>query len=103
MMAAQAGLGVGEFVWTGGDCHIYDNHVEQVTLQLSRDPRPYPELVLAPRDSIFDYRYEDIVIKNYDPHPGIKAPWRGLEVRIMSRDCMQVRIMSMRTACRSES
>ena len=74
MMAAQAGLGVGEFIWTGGDCHIYDNHVEQVTLQLSRDPRPYPELVLAPRDSIFDYTYEDIAIVNYDPHPGIKAP-----------------------------
>ncbi len=74
MMAAQAGLEVGEFVWTGGDCHVYDNHVEQVALQLSRDPRRYPELVLAPRDSIFDYTYDDIVIKNYDPHPAIKAP-----------------------------
>jgi thymidylate synthase len=74
MMAAQAGLDVGEFVWTGGDCHIYDNHVEQVTEQLGREPRPYPELVLAPRDSIFDYTYDDIVIKNYDPHPAIKAP-----------------------------
>jgi len=74
MMAAQAGLDVGEFVWTGGDCHVYDNHVQQVTEQLSRDPRPYPELVLAPRDSIFDYTYDDIVIKNYDPHPAIKAP-----------------------------
>ena len=74
MMAAQAGLNVGEFIWTGGDCHIYDNHVEQVTLQLSRDPRPYPELVLAPRDSIFDYTFDDIAIVNYDPHPAIKAP-----------------------------
>ncbi|MGK2868134.1 MAG: thymidylate synthase, partial [Mycobacterium sp.] len=74
MMAAQAGLDVGEFVWTGGDCHIYDNHVDQVALQLSRDPRPYPELVLAQRDSIFDYTYEDIAIVDYDPHPGIKAP-----------------------------
>ena len=74
MMAAQAGLDVGEFVWTGGDCHIYDNHVEQVTEQLRREPRPYPELVLAPRDSIFDYTYDDVVIKNYDPHPAIKAP-----------------------------
>ena len=74
MMAAQAGLGVGDFIWTGGDCHIYDNHVEQVTLQLSREPRPYPELVLAPRDSIFEYAYEDIAIVNYDPHPAIKAP-----------------------------
>jgi thymidylate synthase len=74
MMAAQAGLDVGEFVWTGGDCHIYDNHVEQVALQLDRDPRPYPELILAQRDSIFDYVYEDVEIKNYDPHPAIKAP-----------------------------
>ena len=74
MMAAQAGLGVGDFVWTGGDCHIYDNHVEQVTEQLSRDPRPYPELVLAQRDSIFDYTYTDVEIRNYDPHPAIKAP-----------------------------
>jgi thymidylate synthase len=74
MMAAQAGLAVGEFVWTGGDCHIYDNHLEQVELQLSREPRPYPKLVLNHRDSIFDYRYEDIVVENYDPHPAIKAP-----------------------------
>lgn len=75
MMAAQAGgLDVGDFVWTGGDCHIYDNHVEQVTEQLNRDPRPYPELVLAQRDSIFDYTYEDVEIRHYDPHPAIKAP-----------------------------
>ena len=74
MMAAQAGLGVGEFIWTGGDCHIYDNHREQVAEQLTREPRPYPELVLAPRDSIFDYTYEDVDIINYDPHPAIKAP-----------------------------
>jgi thymidylate synthase len=74
MMAAQADLDVGEFVWTGGDCHIYDNHVGQVTEQLRREPRPYPELVLAHRDSLFDYTYEDITIKNYDPHPTIKAP-----------------------------
>ena len=63
MMAAQAGLDVGEFVWTGGDCHIYDNHVEQVREQLSRDPRPYPELFLAHTDSIFDYTYDDIVVE----------------------------------------
>jgi thymidylate synthase len=74
MMAAQAKLDVGEFIWTGGDCHIYDNHVEQVTEQLSREPRPYPELALAPRDSIFDYTYDDVAILNYDPHPAIKAP-----------------------------
>ncbi|MDT7796457.1 MAG: thymidylate synthase, partial [Mycobacterium sp.] len=74
MIAAQVGLRPGDFIWVGGDCHIYDNHVEQVTEQLSREPRPYPELVLAPRDSIFDYTYEDVAIKNYDPHPPIKAP-----------------------------
>lgn len=74
MMAAQAGLGVGDFVWTGGDCHIYDNHIEQVTEQLSRDPYPYPRLVLAQRDSIFDYEYEDVTVENYQHHPAIKAP-----------------------------
>jgi thymidylate synthase len=74
MMAAQAGLDVGEFVWTGGDCHIYDNHVEQVRQQLSREARAYPKLVLAHRDSIFDYTFDDIGIVDYDPHPAIKAP-----------------------------
>jgi len=74
MMAAQAGLEAGDFIWTGGDCHIYDNHVAQVTEQLRREPRPYPELILAQRDSIFDYTYDDIEIRNYDPHPAIKAP-----------------------------
>ena len=74
MMAAQAGLEVGDFVWTGGDCHIYDNHVRQVNEQLTREPRPYPELTLRQRDSIFDYTYDDIEIRNYDPHPAIKAP-----------------------------
>jgi thymidylate synthase len=74
MMAAQDGLDVGEFVWTGGDCHIYSNHVEQVREQLSREPRPYPELVLAQRDSLFDYRFEDIELTGYGPHPPIKAP-----------------------------
>jgi thymidylate synthase len=74
MVAAQAGLEVGDFVWTGGDCHIYDNHIEQVAEQLGRQPRPYPELVLRQRDSIFDYTYDDIEIRNYEPHPAIKAP-----------------------------
>lgn len=74
MMAAQAGLGVGEFVWTGGDTHIYHNHFDQVKEQLSREPRPYPKLVLAPRDSLFDYEYEDFTFEGYDPHPAIKAP-----------------------------
>ncbi|MDT0220708.1 thymidylate synthase [Gordonia sp. AC31] len=74
MMAQQAGLEVGEFVWTGGDCHIYDNHVEQVTLQLSRDPYPYPKLELRKRDSIFDYEFSDIEIVDYTSHAAIKAP-----------------------------
>ncbi|WP_409462801.1 thymidylate synthase [Amycolatopsis sp. GA6-003] len=74
MIADQVGLGVGDFIWTGGDCHIYDNHVEQVRKQLSRDARPFPTLSLKPADSLFDYRYEDIALEGYDPHPGIKAP-----------------------------
>lgn len=74
MMAAQADLAVGEFVWTGGDCHIYNNHVEQVREQLSRPARPYPRLHLAPRDSIFDYTFDDVTVVDYDPHPAIKAP-----------------------------
>jgi thymidylate synthase len=74
MMAAQAGLEVGDFIWTGGDCHIYDNHIEQVSEQLSRAPRPYPKLILAQRDSIFDYTYDDVEVRDYDPHPPIKAP-----------------------------
>jgi thymidylate synthase len=74
MVAAQTGLEVGEFVWTGGDCHIYDNHRDQVTEQLSREPYPYPILKLAQRNSIFDYTYEDIEIVDYRHHPAIKAP-----------------------------
>ncbi|WP_406637720.1 thymidylate synthase [Amycolatopsis sp. WGS_07] len=74
MIADQVGLGVGDFIWTGGDCHIYDNHVDQVRKQLSRDARPFPVLSLKPADSLFEYRYEDIAIEGYDPHPGIKAP-----------------------------
>ncbi len=74
MVAAQAGLAVGEFIWTGGDCHIYDNHREQVAEQLSREPFPYPKLVLAEQDSIFDYTFEDIEIVDYQCHPAIKAP-----------------------------
>ena len=75
MVAQQCGLGLGDFVWTGGDCHIYDNHVEQVQLQLSREPRPYPKLVIHRKpDSIFDYKFEDFVIEGYDPWPHIKAP-----------------------------
>ena len=74
MIAQQVGLEPGEFVWTGGDCHIYDNHVEQVTEQLSRDPYPYPTLRLARRpESILDYRYEDFVVEGYQHHAPIRA------------------------------
>jgi thymidylate synthase len=74
MVAQQTGLEVGDFVWTGGDCHIYDNHVEQVTEQLTRDPFPAPTLHLARRpDSIFDYAFEDFEVENYRHHPAIRA------------------------------
>ncbi len=74
MMAQQAGLEVGEFIWTGGDCHIYDNHVDQVREQLSREPFAPPTLRLRQADSIFDYRYDDIEVVDYTSHPAIKAP-----------------------------
>ncbi|MCS4491596.1 thymidylate synthase [Corynebacterium sp. ES2715-CONJ3] len=73
IFAQQAGLDVGEFIWTGGDCHIYDNHREQVALQLSRDPRPYPQLKLRTAPDIFSYTFDDIAFEGYDPHPVIKA------------------------------
>jgi thymidylate synthase len=75
MVAQQTDLEVGDFVWTGGDCHIYDNHHEQVQRQLAREPFPYPTLRLHRRpDSILDYAPEDIEIVDYQHHPGIKAP-----------------------------
>ncbi|AKJ30008.1 thymidylate synthase [Caldimonas brevitalea] len=75
MVAQQCDLGVGDFVWTGGDCHIYNNHFEQVELQLSREPYPYPQLQIKRRPaSIFDYQYEDFEIVDYRHHPHIKAP-----------------------------
>ncbi|WP_300344165.1 thymidylate synthase [Nesterenkonia sp.] len=75
MLAQQTGLQPGEFIWTGGDCHIYDNHVDQVREQLSRDPYPYPQLRLKRTpESIFDYAYEDFEVLNYQHHPTIKAP-----------------------------
>ncbi len=74
MVAPQTGYRVGELIWTGGDCHIYSNHVEQVREQLSREVRPFPELALTKRPSIDDYRIEDVAISGYDPHPAIKAP-----------------------------
>ncbi|MDQ6848937.1 MAG: thymidylate synthase [Actinomycetota bacterium] len=74
MLAAQVGLQVGEFVWTGGDCHIYDNHHEQVRRQLEREPYPFPRLELRPAQSLFDYGYEHLEVVGYQHHPGIKAP-----------------------------
>lgn len=74
MIAQQVGLEPGEFVWTGGDCHIYDNHVEQVTTQLSRDAFAYPTIKIAQRNSIFDYEYADFEVVGYEHHPAIKAP-----------------------------
>ncbi|MEX5302214.1 thymidylate synthase [Kocuria sabuli] len=75
MVAQQTDLVPGEFVWTGGDCHVYDNHVDQVREQLSREPYPYPRLRLARRPaSLFDYAYEDFEVLDYRHHPAIKAP-----------------------------
>ena len=75
MVAQQCDLDVGDFIWTGGDCHIYSNHHAQVELQLSRAPLPYPTLrILRKPDSIFDYQFEDFEVQGYAPHPAIKAP-----------------------------
>ncbi|MEU9112819.1 thymidylate synthase [Streptomyces sp. NPDC048483] len=74
MVAQQAGLRPGDFIWTGGDCHIYDNHVEQVTEQLSRTPFEFPGLRLRQADSLFDYAYADVEVLDYQHHPAIKAP-----------------------------
>ena len=75
MMAQQCTLEVGDFIWTGGDCHLYSNHLEQVELQLSRDFFPLPKLnILRKPDSIFDYEFEDFEIVGYESHPHIKAP-----------------------------
>ncbi|QDB78662.1 thymidylate synthase [Georgenia wutianyii] len=74
MVAQQVGLEVGDLVWTGGDCHIYDNHVDQVREQLSREPYPLPRLELRKAASLFDYTFEDVVVHDYRHHPAIKAP-----------------------------
>lgn len=75
LLAQQTDLEVGDLIWTGGDCHIYDNHREQVAEQLSRDPFPFPELRLARRPpSIFDYEAEDFELVGYVHHPAIRAP-----------------------------
>ena len=74
MVAQQVGLDVGEFIWTGGDCHIYDNHVEQVDEQLSREIYPFPRLRAAPAPSLFDYTFDDMEIVDYRHHPALRAP-----------------------------
>lgn len=74
MMAQQAGLEVGDFIWIGGDTHIYNNHFEQVALQLSREVRPFPKLVLEKAPSINEYRFDDVKVVGYNPWPAIKAP-----------------------------
>ena len=74
MVAQQCSLQVGEFIWSGGDIHLYRNHLEQAALQLARTPRPLPQLVFNRKPaSLFDYRYEDFTFTGYDPHPHIKA------------------------------
>ena len=75
MMAQQAGLDAGEFIWTGGDCHLYANHLDQVREQLARAPFPLPRLIIQRKpESLFDYRYDDFEIEGYQSHPHIKAP-----------------------------
>lgn len=75
MMAQACDLEPGEFVWTGGDCHVYSNHMEQVKIQLAREPRAWPVMKINPdKKDIFAFEYEDFVLEGYDPHPAIKAP-----------------------------
>ncbi|AYF73042.1 thymidylate synthase [Nocardia yunnanensis] len=74
MVAQQTELLPGDFIWTGGDVHIYDNHDAQVREQLTREPYPFPTLHLRPTTSLFDYSYEDVEIQGYQHHPAIKAP-----------------------------
>ena len=75
MIAQVCDLGLGDFVWTGGDTHLYSNHMEQVELQLSRTPRPLPTMKINPNvKDILDFQFEDFTLEGYDPYPGIKAP-----------------------------
>ncbi|WP_345856751.1 thymidylate synthase [Shewanella algae] len=75
MVAQQCDLELGDFVWTGGDTHLYSNHMEQTALQLSREPKPLPQMNITRKpESIFDYRFEDFELSGYEPHPHIKAP-----------------------------
>lgn len=74
LIAHETGLAVGEFIHTMGDAHLYNNHFQQMKEQLTREPRPFPKLVLADKKSVFDFEMEDITLEGYDPHPSIKAP-----------------------------
>ncbi|MDN5559074.1 MAG: thymidylate synthase [Ruaniaceae bacterium] len=74
MVAQQTGLGVGDFVWTGGDCHIYTNHLDAVRTQLAREAYAFPELRLTKAPSIFEYTYDDVEVAGYQHHPTISAP-----------------------------
>ena len=72
MIAQQQNLALGDFIWTGGDVHLYLNHLEQAKLQLQREPKPLPRLhIQRVPASLFDYRYEDFVLEGYEPHPHI--------------------------------
>ena len=75
MVAQQVNMVPGDFIWTGGDCHIYKNHFEQVGQLLCRNPRPAPEVHLINKpNSIFEYTHDNFVLVDYNPHPAIKAP-----------------------------
>jgi thymidylate synthase len=74
LVAQQVGLKVGEFIWTGGDCHIYENHLDVVQQQLSREPFLFPQIEISPRSALFDYEYADFQIKDYQHHPALRAP-----------------------------
>ncbi|GAB3336073.1 thymidylate synthase [Larkinella ripae] len=75
MIAQECGYEPHEFIWTGGDTHLYLNHLDQVHLQLSREPRPLPTMKINPAvKSVFDFKYDDFKLENYDPFPAIKAP-----------------------------
>ena len=75
MIAQQTGLRPGEFIWTGGDCHLYQNHLTQAEIQLKRTPMDMkPQMVIKKAPSIFDYKFEDFSLVNYAPHPAIPAP-----------------------------
>ncbi|MEU2348589.1 thymidylate synthase [Modestobacter sp. NPDC049651] len=73
MVAQQVGLEPGDFIWVGGDCHVYTNHLDQVREQLTREPRPFPRLTIAPAPSLFDHGYADFTVTGYDPHPAIRG------------------------------